>query len=531
MNGFEDQIARCTAEFPMTMFTTAFLYLFKTAVDFSGQVLDLEVGSALDMTRPSAPRAADMSKTLSRIVHDPDSELTAWLDYEPKMIQVKPAPSAVPNMTHALDRNRAALLDPRVGQSATGDLDAGVYSARYSLMLPTAPSVDFKSATERSLGYAGDEEQGNVLMLHPEHPKGWQQKTEDDPDRQPFGRKHVRWADASVGNEDEGNMLHLRNSQNDLARLQNRVTLPSAPAAAFGDMTSCRDDVVLQPDPAIPPRPRILQRWVSKIETSLQHHPPSDLAMEILLHEPDDPRVKELKRRHRVWQRLAKKLEQIQMEGAAAELIQHPPAWPEQQSSPGNVHPGYEPDRHPSKAAEYAVAQKAQAYRVQQQRILEQCKQRAEGLKDAGAVHVRPFPWQPEVEQPLPLSAVEVTRAPLGVRPRDEHLMKKIQKEQVLAAEAVRETHWLSRRPWGSENQGETLADLSEGLKHAVGGDTTGRVLKPLEIPLAQLRASKFTAGANAGRTEGMQKKGWGRLRHKLVNEKLRPQWGVTYES
>ena len=70
-----------------------------------------------------------------------DRELTAWLDYDASLRLVRPAPAAAPDMRLTVDRRQAAKADPRTGQSATGDLDAGVYSARHTQARATLACV------------------------------------------------------------------------------------------------------------------------------------------------------------------------------------------------------------------------------------------------------------------------------------------------------------------------------------------------------------------------------------------------------
>jgi hypothetical protein len=142
---------------------------------------------------------------------------------------------------------------------------------------------------------ARDLDQGNVLMLHPSPVKGWRQRKEQDPDKQPFGKKTGAWAvnwradcnlvldpqtqdsllgaihlyllvsghtlgtwhlsfpplfspfpldlsDPSVRFEtdtsqdlDQGNVLMLRYSMDDMARPRGRATAANAPAVTFGN--------------------------------------------------------------------------------------------------------------------------------------------------------------------------------------------------------------------------------------------------------------------------------------------------------
>ena len=84
-----------------------------------------------------APSRAKATNITDRRITDTvpaggDHELTAWLDYDASLRLVRPAPAAAPDMRLAVDRGQAAKADPRTGQSATGDLDAGVYSARHT---------------------------------------------------------------------------------------------------------------------------------------------------------------------------------------------------------------------------------------------------------------------------------------------------------------------------------------------------------------------------------------------------------------
>ncbi len=135
---------------------------------------------------------------------------------------------------------------------------------------------------------------------------------------------------------------------------RDRATLRNAPAAVFGDLTALKDakgvrlDVgvkvrgllccwsdiiaavvwmslsvlprfdrqVLQPDPSRPfiRKMNIPQGRVLVMETALQDQPPRDVAMEVLKHAPaDDPRVVDLRRRDRVFRRLAGRMEGLQV--------------------------------------------------------------------------------------------------------------------------------------------------------------------------------------------------------------------------
>eukprot|EP00198_Chlamydomonas_reinhardtii_P004047 XP_001693383.1 predicted protein [Chlamydomonas reinhardtii] len=237
----------------------------------------------------------------------PDWDLTAWLDYNPSLDAVRRrlvAQAAVP-LGLQLGREQAARADPRVGEAATGDLDAGCYRVRHRLVMRSAPAIDFgRGADPRHTGLQpgavpADPDAGNVLLLQPRQPEGWQPPAhEGRPWRQPFGRGEGRWerpfADpayrflAAAG--DEGGALLLRHSADDLAALRARATAANAPAAAWGWMTSRRDAQVLQPDPAN-----------SELEL-IKNNP------------PNDARVVAIRRRDRV---LARMVAQIKAQRAA----------------------------------------------------------------------------------------------------------------------------------------------------------------------------------------------------------------------
>ncbi|KXZ43482.1 hypothetical protein GPECTOR_89g502 [Gonium pectorale] len=301
-------------------------------VDHDGQRLDLDAGAAADRLRRQAPRPPNLALGQGHGdplggVRDPDWDLTAWLDYKPKLDAVRPhlvAPLAVPLGRH-IGRAQALRADPRVGENATGDIDGGVYRVRHRLVWRSAPAIDFgRAASPPRSGLPpgalpADPDAGNVLMLHPREPQGWQPPLHPGrPWRQPLGRGEGRWerpgADpayrflAAVG--DEGGALMLRHSADDLAALRRRATAANAPATAWGWMTSRRDAQVLQPDPAVPPPRRLPEPALPRVGTLLvQQLPPRGAELEVLkANPPNDPRVVALRRRDRVLARMKERI-------------------------------------------------------------------------------------------------------------------------------------------------------------------------------------------------------------------------------
>ncbi|KAG2436773.1 hypothetical protein HXX76_006297 [Chlamydomonas incerta] len=297
--------------------------------DYDGQRLDLEPAAALDALRRRPPGPADMALQRGRweAGPHPDWDLTAWLDYNPSLDAVRQrlvAQLAVP-LGRQIGREQAARADPRVGEAATGDLDAGCYRVRHRLVMRSAPAIDFaRGADPRHTGLQpggvpADPDAGNVLLLQPRQPAGWQPPAHKGaPWRQPFGRGEARWerpfADpayrflAAAG--DEGGALLLRHSADDLAALRARATAANAPAAAWGWMTSRRDAQVLQPDPAVPPPPRAQPRAQPRGVTLLVRElPPRNTELELIKNNPpNDARVVAIRRRDRVLARMVAKI-------------------------------------------------------------------------------------------------------------------------------------------------------------------------------------------------------------------------------
>lgn len=340
-----------------------------------------------------------------------DRELTAWVDYGRRSLGARRRVQAL-DLAKQLGRYEASRADPRCAPPATGDIDAGVYRVRLEPVMRSAPATNFGAAreVERQLlagaaPPARDQDAGNVLFLRPDPAPGWKPKTEAQPGKQPFGRRQVRWADS----EDAGPSLLLHHSHDDLARLRARATLPNAPAATFGkgfkeaevfrpyDLAPIR---ILQPDPSQPVKPQpVHSSLASHMKTALAGGQPNPDRLVELVQQKGvlDPQVQQLKRRDRVWKRVAARLETLQVDAVDQALKQQPRQWPQQQGSPARPWQGARAAAEAGQAAIAAAGAAAAGYR-QRERAREagNAVKYPLGLKDAGAARPVPAPWEPQ---------------------------------------------------------------------------------------------------------------------------------------
>ncbi|KAK9814102.1 hypothetical protein WJX72_000705 [[Myrmecia] bisecta] len=121
----------------------------------------LDVAAADKLTLPSAPRPPNLAVGDGhRGGAANQADLTCELDYDPKLDLIRPAPSAVP----AFD-----LQVVQEGGAETDDLDAGVYSPRYSLVHRQAPEFHFPLADRSQQRWKDVQPHGPML----EDPEGF----------------------------------------------------------------------------------------------------------------------------------------------------------------------------------------------------------------------------------------------------------------------------------------------------------------------------------------------------------------------
>eukprot|EP00873_Tetraselmis_striata_P012883 jgi/Tetstr1/433147/TSEL_022479.t1 len=189
-----------------------------------GTLYDLDVDSGLEATRWRGARApVDMEKqkghAASAALRADDGELAHNVYYEPREELVRPRVQGAAPIRQQLGRQEHTLLH----NEGTGDLDAGCYEPSHRLQRKTAAAADFSRASERRTEMlAVDEDEGNVLMLHPRPVEGWRPRQGDRQSEQPFGRGASRmWSDrwahqagdagqpAGAGHPDEGDNLAM----------------------------------------------------------------------------------------------------------------------------------------------------------------------------------------------------------------------------------------------------------------------------------------------------------------------------------
>lgn len=84
-------------------------------------------------------------------------------------------------------RAAAVKADPRTGEPATDDLDGGVYNVRHTAVWASPRAAGFGMGPGRESGQGKDVDEGNVLMLEPQSPKGWQPVVHSEHTKQPMG--------------------------------------------------------------------------------------------------------------------------------------------------------------------------------------------------------------------------------------------------------------------------------------------------------------------------------------------------------
>lgn len=140
-----------------------------------------------------------------------------------------------------------AVLRLVVATTAETPCCCAMYAAAPVQVEKAAPAIDFSRAApvERlELPQGKDEDEGNVLLLHPQLPVGYAGPDTSEPHKQPFHRHTERWQD-SMRSTDGGNVLLLRTSADDVANPSGRIRFANAPGLIFG--CANRFEVVEQP--------------------------------------------------------------------------------------------------------------------------------------------------------------------------------------------------------------------------------------------------------------------------------------------
>eukprot|EP00798_Chlamydomonas_sp_ICE-L_P032243 gene32243-16808_t len=204
----------------------------------------------------------------------------------------------------------------------------------------SAPATDFAKASEIKRDVTGvplpDTDEGNTLMLNPRSVEGWRLQVHEEHTKQPFGRKTVRWDEQETEIADDGNVLMLRHSYDDLAK-DKKSTRVNVPVSVFGWTGANKEAKVLQPDEHSRGKKVLRPRVISQIENALLAEHPDDEAFQLIRRQPHDPRVVDVKRRDRVWQRLNSKLRNAHEDAHIHDHVHHPRAWTEQE---GDQMPG-----------------------------------------------------------------------------------------------------------------------------------------------------------------------------------------------
>uniref|UniRef100_A0A7S3VKA1 Uncharacterized protein n=1 Tax=Dunaliella tertiolecta TaxID=3047 RepID=A0A7S3VKA1_DUNTE len=283
-----------------------------TRPKLEGDRLDLDPMTALDTTK-AQPRGIPAMDTQAEGHMDPTRmgtgappEQSEWLNYNPRFTLVKASTSPAPNMGRGLDREAAQKADPRAGEDVTGDLDGGVYNVKHGQVWASPRAVDFQRGQPHGSPTQNrtDPDEGNVLWLDPKLPQiGWSPEPSIPHTKQPMGKAPERWsADPVI--LDDGNVLKLRLSLDDLSHLRDRPTKVNAPVTAFGAMRANRYEQVLKPNENLA-IPGVLQPKFTNqtMEATLAMEPRHDQVFEVFRKAPHSPAAEALRRADRVMAR------------------------------------------------------------------------------------------------------------------------------------------------------------------------------------------------------------------------------------
>ena len=275
----------------------------------------MEPAIALDQIKRKAPRAPVMEKQMGRRQDEGEED---WTDYQPKIELVKPAVAPAPNLGRLVGREEAARL--LAGDQATGDLDGGAYDPKFDFIRPAAPSIGFALAEDRQDAMERamrGTEGGDILLLNPRHPStiGFEQKVfVGEHSKEPFGRIRDRWADDDDLDVDEGNVLMLHTSMDDISkarrpRAANPVVPkwttpgPALPRESFEilSLTPGEHRPARRMREAMGPDEALVAR---RIETLMTNEPSSNIVLDAVRGDPRGQVADDLRRRERVWDRL-----------------------------------------------------------------------------------------------------------------------------------------------------------------------------------------------------------------------------------